>query len=228
MSNNSTKAVIATIDLGFTKIDGLMLPDGSYAIAVPQLAELKLVPPNRSLKQLETLSSMVFQSHQKVKTDLNPKPVNVISLSDFSRLIRNLDKQNNLIARGFVDALLEEGLERRFDHAFNKYVEEEERNNRIALRIKRLQSRKLWTDVLRDRYLSLYNQKPSAEEYKKWAVMVNERLFQKTHFQCNRDTMKMWEQETIELFERMAQKKAKTHPEATPEEIVNIALQSFE
>ena len=76
MSNNSTKAVIATIDLGFTKIDGLMLPDGSYAIAVPQLAELKLVPPNRSLKQnfLSTEYISIFKLCVHIKNILDKFP----------------------------------------------------------------------------------------------------------------------------------------------------------
>ena len=35
MSNDTSKAVVATVDLGFAKIDGLMLPDGSYVASIP-------------------------------------------------------------------------------------------------------------------------------------------------------------------------------------------------
>jgi hypothetical protein len=227
MSNNSTKAVIATIDLGFTKIDGLMLPDGSYAIAVPQLAELFSFDKNQASRDLKALLGNGFQ-FDKTKSELNSKDVNILLLPDVIKVIYLLGKKGNKYADELMFAFAEETLDRRFSKAFNKRVTEDEYQERIALRMKRLQTRKLWTDVLRDRHLELYNQKPSADDYKKWTVMVNERLFQKSHFHCNRDTMEVWEQETIELFERMAQRKAKTHPQATPNEIIDIALQSFE
>lgn len=226
--NDITKAVVATVDLGFDKIDGLMLPDGGYVVAIPQLADIKLIPQGRSMKQLESLVGMAFQSHQKIKSDLHPKAVNTISLSDFSKLIRQLDKQGNSIARAFVDAILEEGLERRFDKAFGKQVEESERNQLLALRMKRLLARRLWTDTLRDRSVKLFGVKPEPEDYRDWTIIVNQRLFKRTHFHCNRDTMEVEEQEIIELFERMAERKAKSHPSATPDELVEMVLQSFE
>ncbi|MFM6723336.1 MAG: hypothetical protein ACKPJF_02545 [Dolichospermum sp.] len=34
MNNNTAKAVVATVDIRLTKIDGLMLLDGSYCVAV--------------------------------------------------------------------------------------------------------------------------------------------------------------------------------------------------
>lgn len=228
MSNDTSKAVVATVDLGFANIDGLMLPDGSYVASIPQLADIKLIPSGRSIKQLESLCGMTFQSHQKIKSDLHPKAVNIIGLSDLSKLIRQLDKQGNLIARAFVDAILEEGLERRFDKAFGKQVEESERNKLLALRMKRILARKLWTDILRDRSTALFGVSPTPDKYRDWTVQVNERLFNKRHFQCNRDNMNQLEQEIIELFERMAERKAKLHPQATPDQLVEMALASFE
>ena len=50
----------------------LLFSDGSFGVAIPQLDRLKLVPPNRSLKQLESLLGMTLQSHHKVKAELNP------------------------------------------------------------------------------------------------------------------------------------------------------------
>ena len=35
------------------------------------------------------------------------------------------------------------------------------------------------------------------------------------------------EQETIELFERMARRKAETNPQATPDDLVMMAIQAF-
>lgn len=226
--NDTTKAVVATVDLGFAKIEGLMLPDGRYIVAIPQIVSINLVPPNRSAKQLESLYGIAFQSHLKVKTELNPKAVNAIDLADFTKLIRELDKRGNLTARAFIDAILQEGLERRFDRAFGKKVEEDERNQLIALRMKRIMARKLWTDILRDRSLELFGTKLNPNDYKQWTIKVNERLFNRRHFECDRDNMQKFEQETIELFERMAERKAKTHKMATPDDLVEMAINSFE
>jgi len=73
-------AIVSPVPIGNLSIEGLLLQDGSYGVAVSQIVALQLVPPNRSLKQLETLLGMVFQSHLKVKTILNPKVVLTTSI----------------------------------------------------------------------------------------------------------------------------------------------------
>lgn len=227
MNNNTTKAVVATVDLGFAKIEGLMLPDSSYAIAVPQLAEVFSFDKNQASRTVKSLLGKNFQ-FDTAKTELNPKSVNILSLAQATKVIYLLARKGNEIANEFMLALTEEGLDRRFSKAFNQRVTEEEYQSRIALRLKRLEARRLWTDVLRDRSLDLWNEKPTPEQYRLWTVLVNERLFNKRHFQCNRDNMDLMEQETVELFERMAERKSKLHPNATPDELIEMALASFE
>ena len=225
--NNSTKAVTAPIDLGFTQIQGLMLPDGSYCVAVPQLAEAFQSNPNTFSRDLKRLMGSSF-SPSKIKTELGKQLINVVSVSDASKIAYILAKKENPIADAFVQAILEEGLERRFDTAFGKKVTEAEYNALIALRMKRILARRIWTDTLRDRSLQLYGIKPDSDSYKRWTVKVNQRLFSKRHFFCNRDNMNQLEQELIELFERMAERKAKLNPKATPGEVIELALLAFE
>lgn len=225
--NNSTKAVAAPIDLGFTQIQGLMLPDGSYCVAVPQLAEAFQSNPNTFSRDLKRLMGSSF-SPSKIKTELGKQLINVVSVSDASKIAYALAKKENPIADAFVQAILEEGLERRFDTAFGKKVTEAEYSALIALRMKRILARRIWTDTLRDRSLQLYGIKPDSDRYKRWTVKVNQRLFSKRHFFCNRDNMNQLEQELIELFERMAERKAKLNPKATPDEVIELALLAFE
>lgn len=233
--DNTKRAAIATVDLGFTKIEGLMLPDGSYAIAVPQIAEVfsfLIHNASRDFKALLGEDSPFL----KAKTPINSKAVNILTLEQFSRLVRALDKKGNPIAAAFVDATLEEALERRFNRAFEKRVSEDEYNVKIALRMQRLLARRLWTDVLRDRSLELYGVKPVSDQYKAWTVIVNERLFNRAHFFCvplrgslrDRDNMEQEEQELISLFESMAARKSKLHPMATPDQLVEMSLAAFE
>lgn len=119
--NNNTKAIVSKIDLGFAQVEGLMLPDGSYAIAVPQIADLFGDTRNYASQSLKRLMGADFKTH-KVSTEFNPKPVNIVKLEDFKKIIRLLDKKGNEVASAFMDAILEEGLERRFDHVFNENV----------------------------------------------------------------------------------------------------------
>lgn len=79
MKQKLSKAVVATVKIGHIELEGLMLPNGDYAIAMSQIAGLNLIPPNRSFKQLKPLTGMNFPSHQKVRSELHPKGINVIS-----------------------------------------------------------------------------------------------------------------------------------------------------
>jgi hypothetical protein len=225
--NDTTKAVVATVDLGFEKIEGLMLPNGDYGVAIPQIAKSFCINQNTASRDLKRLLGDDFRP-SKIKTELGNQSINVVTLEGFAKIIRALDRKGNTIANAFIDAILQEGLERRFDRAFGKKVDEDERNQLIALRMKRIMARKLWTDVLRDRSLELFGIKPSPNDYKQWTIKVNERLFNRRHFECDRDNMQKFEQETIELFERMAERKAKTHKMATPDDLVEMAINSFE
>lgn len=220
------KAQIATIDLGFTQFDGLMLPNGDYAIAVPQMADLFGKSRTVASRDFKRLLGERFET-SKISTDFNQAPVNIISISTFRLLVRELDKTGNKTASALVDAFFEESIERRFDTAFNKKVSEAEYNERLALRMKRLESRHAWTDVLRDRHVECFDVKPTKEQYKAWTVRANQVLFNRSHFNCNRDTMELEEQRLIEAFEYTAVRKAKKHLSATPDELLELTLQVF-
>lgn len=220
------KAVVSQVDLGFTKIEGLMLPDGTYAVAVPQVADLFSIPNKNASRDFKALLGKDF-SFLKTKSELNSKEVNILTIAHVTKVIYLLSLKGDDKAKELMLALVEEGLDRRFSKAFGQRVTDEEYNARLALRIARLQARRLWTDTLRDRSLELYGIKPTSEQYRLWTVIVNNALFDRDHFFCDRDNMDQMEQETIELFERMARRKAETNPQATPDDLVMMAIQAF-
>lgn len=132
-------AVVTQVPIGNTSVEGLMTEDGQYAIAFSQLQVIDLVPPNRSLKQLEALLGISFQSHRKVKTALNPKPVNAIDLIDFEKLLRVLDRKGNKHAQLIVDSLVGLSLHQLFCDAFGIKFEKEERQQYLAQRMQHRQ-----------------------------------------------------------------------------------------
>ena len=134
MNNNTTKAVIATVDLGFAKIEGFMLPEGGYAVAAPQIAEVFLFDKNQASRTIKGLLGKDFQ-FDTAKSELHPKAVNILSLPQVTKVIYLLAKKGNEIANELMLALVEEGLDRRFSKAFNQRVTDEEYQARIALRM---------------------------------------------------------------------------------------------
>lgn len=113
--NNTAKAVIAKVDFGFTQIEGLMLPDGKYAIAVPQLAELFQFDTNQASRSLKSLLGKGFQ-FDTAKTELNPKKVNILPIDKVSSVVYLLAKKGNPQADAFMQAMLQEGIDRRLTH----------------------------------------------------------------------------------------------------------------
>lgn len=220
------KAQIATINLGFTEFDGLMMPDGSYGIAVPQVALLIQSTPNYASQQFKRLMGEDFSPH-KSSIEGTKAQVNTIDLRTFTKLLYALAKGGNPIADALVEALLEESFERRYDTAFNKKVSEAEYNAKLNLRFERLLARRGWTDILRDRHIQCFGKKPKPNQFRGWTVEVNEALFSRKHFNCNRDNMEEEQQRIIKSFEEMAVRRAKQYPNATPDELLALALDTF-
>jgi len=127
------KAVVTKVNLFGTEVEGLMLPDGSFGVAFAQAAEINLVPPNRSLKQLNALLGTDFQSHQ-TKSELNPKAVNYLTLNEFELLIRKLDRKGNKVAQDLTDNLVGLSLVQLFSDAFGVKFEKAERQQWVDLR----------------------------------------------------------------------------------------------
>jgi len=221
-----TKAIVAKIDLGFVQFDGLMLPDGSYAIAVPQIAELVGLDKNQASRDIKRMVGKDFNP-SKSTTEYAKAAVNIIDLATFRKIIRELDRQGNPIASALIDVFIQESIDRRYDTAFGKKVSESERNQILAQRMKRLLARRAWTDLLQDRHIQCYGTKPTPKQFKDWTVRVNQVLFSRNHFNCDRDNMQSEEQRTIEMFENMAIRRAGQNPQANPAALLELALDTF-
>jgi hypothetical protein len=226
--NSSAKALVAIVDFGFIKVEGLMMPDGRYTISVSQANKILnfSTHQNHAARNLKALLGNGFE-HTKIKTELSNNVSSVITIQQFKKLLIELTKRGNSIASSFVEAIVEEGIERRFDIAFGNKVEEAERNERLALRMARLLARHQWTDTLMERHLQLFGVKPTPNQYKDWTVRVNRALFEKDHFCCNRDNMNDYEQRTIELFESMCVRQASKYPTENPDYILDKTLAIF-
>lgn len=84
--NSSKKAVIASIKYAGFEFDGLRLPDGSYAIAVSQIGHIFSFVRSNEQRTIKRILGKDF-SFVRSASELNSKPVNVILLEDFGRLV---------------------------------------------------------------------------------------------------------------------------------------------
>lgn len=98
------KAKVAKVPLGSFEIDGLMMPDGSFGVAVPQVASLFGIPNNNASRDIKALLGADF-SFEKWATVLSPKAVNVIRLPDLKKLTFALAMKGNEKARELLEEI---------------------------------------------------------------------------------------------------------------------------
>ena len=105
MNSEISTAEIAQVKVGAIEFQGLKFPDGSYGIAVPQIANLFSISVNHASRDFKALLGCDFQYIQ-AKTSLNPKAVKALTLYDFEKLTLELAfKKQNVVAESLVRAL---------------------------------------------------------------------------------------------------------------------------
>ena len=105
MDSKILTAEIAQIKVGAFEFQGLKFPDGSYGIAVPQIANLFSISINQASKDFKALLGSDFQYIQAT-TSLNSKAVNALTLDDFESLTLELAFKGNTVAQVFVKAVI--------------------------------------------------------------------------------------------------------------------------
>jgi len=103
MSNIARKATIATVSIGILEFEGLRFDDnGEYAVAVPQICSIFSFDTNQASRDIKAILGKGLQ-FDKSRTTLNSKAVNCITLLDFEKLIRALDKKGNKQAEVIIN-----------------------------------------------------------------------------------------------------------------------------
>ncbi len=208
------KANVTRIQIGNVEFDGLMDQNGKFYVAIPQMVDLGLVPPNRSQKQLESLLGMVFSSHVKLKTERNSKPLNSVSLLEFETIVAKLDRSGNKAAQDFRDLMVGLSLHQLFSDAFNIKFEKAERQEFIEKRLAGKVSRRTFTDAIRD-YLARHPETPGQMArfmYSNASDLVNYRVLDRrakqikddwnlTESQLIRDKMNSVELSRVQMIE---------------------------
>ena len=105
-----------------------MMPDGTFAIAIPQAADLFRASRNTASRDFKRLMGEDFKT-SSIKTEFNRNATLAISLSDFEHLLIKLDRSGNAYAQEFRDSLASMALHQLFCDAFNIKFEKLDRQN---------------------------------------------------------------------------------------------------
>jgi hypothetical protein len=183
MANSIIAATIALVPIGHLTIEGLMDEQRKYYIAVTQSNELLefSASPQNAKRSIQRLLGESFQP-LRLKTNLNPNPVFVLSLVDFERCLAKLDRLGNKKAQDFRDQLIGLSLHQLFSDAFNIKFEKEERQSWIKKRQENIDS--FWligeaTKLYKDRHPELSPNKLKFM-YSNYQDAINRGLFGKT------------------------------------------------
>jgi hypothetical protein len=122
-------AQVSPIQIGNFTFEGLIFQDSSFGIAIQQAANLFSVPQNNAQRDFKALLGAGFQflKIQAKRAERQNRPENALSLIDFEKLLRQLDRKGNKQAQAIVDDLIGLSLHQLFADAFNQKFEKEDR-----------------------------------------------------------------------------------------------------
>lgn len=160
-------ASIAEVKIGIISIEGLMDEKGEYAVGVPQIA--MLFPyfqddQNQAAKKLKRLMGIGFKT-TRYKTEFNRNVTLGVSLSDFKKVLRKLDKLDDVVAVELTDALVDLTLHQLFCDAFGVKFDADDRQAHLIARMNGKVKRRDYTDAIAD-YLKRHTE--LSDSYVKW------------------------------------------------------------
>ncbi len=116
--NTILSATIAIVSIGNFQMEGLRSENGDFGIAVPQLIAQNLINNSNSTYEVKALlgegSNLIIQW----KTSIAKRPVNVVLLKDFHRLLVKLTAKGNEKAEQILESLSSLSLHQLFADAF--------------------------------------------------------------------------------------------------------------
>jgi hypothetical protein len=122
----TTKAVISVVNFLGEDVEMLMLPNGTFGIAASQFATIFQFDRNQASRSIKRLLGAGFQFDRLV-SELNPAPVNVLLLPDFEKAIVKLAYAGDVKARAWNEASVGLTFTQLAHDAFNIRFEKEER-----------------------------------------------------------------------------------------------------
>jgi hypothetical protein len=154
-----SKAKVAKVKLGDFEIEALMMPNGDYRVGVSQVANVFDFSVKNSSRDIKALLGSEVE-FSKVKSEINPKPVNTISVSEFNKVVMFLAFKGDPIARDLMLTLSDLSMTEVFNDAFEVANTAETRQQFLKARFfGKVQRRKFTDSVQKYQQLHGYESK---------------------------------------------------------------------
>ena len=127
------KARVTNVQIGLIEVEGLMFPNGSFGIAIPQIADLVGTSKNTASRDFKRLMGEEFRP-SKNSTELGNQKINSITINEFEQLLAKLDRAGNIKAQELRDLMVGLSLQQLWSDAFGLKFEKEERQQWVKLR----------------------------------------------------------------------------------------------
>ena len=154
-------AIVSPVKFGTIEIEGLMFSDGSYAIALQQVASLFQVIPTTAPKWLKAILGAdaslfsVTTNREQVEGRRVRSKESALTLIQFERVLRVMDRKGNLTAQSMTDALVGLSLTQLFSDSFGVKFEADDRQKYLETRMAGKVTRRTLTDSI-DSYVQTH------------------------------------------------------------------------
>ncbi len=166
------KAIVATINYAGFEFPGLKLPNGAYAIAIPQIVDI-YARDNQGFHPSKNTASRDFKRllgkgfrPSKIATEISNAKINVIDLEVFGLINIQMLIKGNKIALAIAEASVTTTLEQAFDIAFDNKQKLEQYQAKQQARVQGKITRRTLTNSIRD-YVTA-NSDDLSDNYKKF------------------------------------------------------------
>ncbi len=142
------KAQVTEIQFGHFSFEGLLLPDGIFAIASTQVSDILELRKSDASRNIKTLLGKDFKL-RKSATEITKNKIQVLTLEEFTLVIQAAAKKGNPVAINFAVMMMGLALEQLFCDAFNIRFEKEERQLWLKERQEGKGCRRSFTDAIK-------------------------------------------------------------------------------
>jgi hypothetical protein len=145
----NSKAKVAAVAIGTVSVEGLLLPDGKFAVSLRQLRELAFpsITQNNALRELKSACGKDFQL-LKSKTEISNNPQWIVTLDQLNFCLTELAFRGHKEARDLVRLLAGLSLQQLFSDAFGIQFDTEERQKWLRSRQASKETFRPLTDAL--------------------------------------------------------------------------------
>lgn len=228
------KAQAITVRMYDQDVLAYLMPDGSIRLSKKNVCDLYGVPYRRLSQLIEkkVAETLLPEGLEVVRIATDDAKIDAISLTDAATLAVLALTSGYSKATVWAVGSMIEAFTQLVESAAGIEVSQARQAARINLRLASLDTRKSYTDLLKDKLIEQYGEAKyrslaKGGYFRDVTILVNNQLFQQSSFGGDRGNMTDKQLRTIQSFEDQMLRRSQRHPEETAEQLLNWMLDNF-